>query len=341
VSGLNKKLFASLIIVVLLVLSASAFVVFYKGTAEGNRPASQHIEIPRGSSFTQITDTLVRHGLVSQPLFFRLYGRFLAKDKKIKAGYFNIPGGLSISELMNNLLKAKQSAIRITLIEGWSDAQVIAKIANKLRLRETIFDSLSADKDFLKSLGLDLTGITGYLLPDTYSFTYDMTEKEILAHLVRQTMAIFETDSIQQAMTALKFDRRQILTLASLIEGEALADSERVLISSVFHNRLRIGMRLQSCSTIQYILPGSARRLLLKDLEIPSEYNTYLHVGLPPGPINNPGRKSILASLFPKKSNFLYFVARGDGSHRFSASASEHNQAKADFDEIRRKYYRH
>jgi UPF0755 protein len=128
----------------------------------------------------------------------------------------------------------------------------------------------------------------------------------------------------------------EVLTLASIIEGEAIYDRERSIISGVYHNRLQMGMRLQADPTIQYIIEGSPRRLLNKDLQIKSPYNTYLNDGLPPGPINNPGIESIRAALNPAETNYLYFVAKGDGYHTFSKTKAEHNKAKRQFQKVRR-----
>ncbi len=127
-----------------------------------------------------------------------------------------------------------------------------------------------------------------------------------------------------------------ILTLASIVEGEAILDKERPVIASVYYNRLSRGIRLQADPTIQFIIKGPPRRLLLKDLEIDSPYNTYKYKGLPPGPINNPGKLSILAAVFPAQTKYLFFVARGDGSHIFSRTAKEHARAKRKFDKVRR-----
>ena len=138
-------------------------------------------------------------------------------------------------------------------------------------------------------------------------------------------------------MAEINLSENEVLTLASIIEGEAIFDSERPRISGVYHNRLKKRMRLQADPTIQYIIEDSPRRLLNKDLKIESPYNTYLNYGLPPGPINNPGIESIKAALYPEDVDFLFFVARGDGYHTFTRTEKEHNEAKKEFQKIRRK----
>ena len=132
----------------------------------------------------------------------------------------------------------------------------------------------------------------------------------------------------------------EVITLASIIEGEAIYDSERSIISAVYHNRLKKGMKLQADPTIQYIIDDGPRRLLKDDLKIKSNYNTYLYKGLPPGPINNPGRESIIAALYPSVNEYLYFVAKGDGYHTFTKNEKDHNEAKRKFQEVRRRVNR-
>ena len=177
-------------------------------------------------------------------------------------------------------------------------------------------------------------------MPDTYAFHHGMTESEILSILINRTLSIFERDSVKRALDELNFSMDQILTIASIVEGEAIFDDERATIAAVYLNRLNKGMRLQADPTIQFIIDGPPRRLLYEDLEINSPYNTYKYYGLPPGPINNPGIKSILATIFADKVNYLYFVARGDGRHTFSSTFKEHNKAKLAFDKIRREVRR-
>jgi UPF0755 protein len=144
------------------------------------------------------------------------------------------------------------------------------------------------------------------------------------------------TTDLRKRMAELGMAEKEVLTLASIIEGEAIYNRERPIISGVYHDRLNMGMRLQADPTIQFIVEGAPRRLLNKDLKIKSPYNTYMNEGLPPGPINNPGIESIRAALYPAETDFLYFVAKGDGYHTFSTTEKQHNKAKRNFQKIRR-----
>ena len=294
------------------------------------------IFIPKGASLGQITDTLAAKGLVSDKEFFIMWARLSGTEKKLQAGNFYVPKDLNSVQLATFLSQAKPAEIYVTLIEGWDNEQIINQLAQTYDLNVYILDSLCSDSAFCNSFGIQKNNLTGYLLPDTYAFHRGQTEKEILSILVNRTLDIFKRDNVRSKMDELNFSRDQILTLASIVEGEAIYDDERATIAAVYINRLNKGMRLQADPTIQFIIDGPPRRLLYKDLEIDSRYNTYKYYGLPPGPINNPGIKSILATIFAEDVNYLYFVARGDGRHTFSSTLKEHNKAKLAFDKIRR-----
>ena len=160
-----------------------------------------------------------------------------------------------------------------------------------------------------------------------------------MSHLIRQHK-LFWNKTYEIRARQINLSKHDIVTLASIIEGEAIYNSERPKISAVYHNRLNINMKLQADPTIQYIINEPPRRLLNKDLRIQSPYNTYLNKGLPPGPINSPGKHSLLAALFPEENDFLFFVAKGDGYHTFSTNKRDHDRAKRKFQKIRQKIKR-
>lgn len=292
--------------------------------------------IPRGSSLAEIARILKKNELLKNEEFFVLLGKISGYQHKLKAGMFKVPQNLHPWHLLQYLTHPVSADIKITLPEGISAAEIAGILQQRLGIDSTQFMNLVRDSAFCHSLGVEVADLEGYLLPETYYLPYGMSEEKIIRLLVKNTLEIFEPDSVRQQMERLGMTRHQILTLASIIEGEVVVDSERVLVSSVYHNRLKRGWRLQADPTIQYIIPGPPRRLLLKDLEIDSPYNTYRYRGLPPGPINNPGKKSILAAIFPAKTRYMYFVATGDGGHHFSRTAAEHSRWKARFDKIRR-----
>ena len=265
-----------------------------------------------------------------------MWARLSGAEKKLQAGHFYIPENLNCVKLATYLSQAKPAEVKVTLIEGWDNHQINMQLTESLGLDFHILDSLCTDSVFCNSFNILIPNLIGYLLPNTYAFHRGMDEKEVLSILVNRTLDIFKRDDVRRALAELNFNIHQILTLSSIVEGEAIFDDERSTIAAVYLNRLNKGMRLQADPTIQFIIDGPPRRLLYKDLELDSPYNTYKYYGIPPGPINNPGIKSILATIFADEANYLYFVARGDGHHTFSSTLREHNKAKLAFDKIRR-----
>mgnify|MGYP005836153695 FL=1 len=331
---LNSKYIILILSTVLLTFSIYCREYIQSGkSAEGD---SIEIFIPKGASLDQIADSLKTRGLIKKKYPFKIYAFLKGYDTRLRAGFFEVPTNLSTFELVSYLANAKTKTFSVTLIEGWSNAQVGGHLARSLEIDSLKFVSLCQDSVFIKSLNLDVPNLLGYLLPNTYAFHRDMSEEEIIRYLVNQTLSIFEADSVRNALENLNLNMHQILTLASIVEGECIFDDERPVVASVYFNRLARRMRLQADPTIQFILGEKPRRLLLKDLQIDSPYNTYKYNGIPPGPINNPGIKSIMATLFAENTNYLYFVARGDGRHTFSKTLQEHNIAKSSFDKIRR-----
>ncbi len=215
---------------------------------------------------------------------------------------------------------------RVTIPEGLTVSEVAdlldkAGIANKER-----FLMESEDPELLSSLQLDGKGLEGYLFPDTYYFTPFATEKDVIIAMVEEFRKAFNPEMVAQSK-AIGLDLHQVVTLASLIEKETGFNEERALVSAVFHNRLKLGIPLQSDPTVIYGLKNFSGTLTRKDLESPSPYNTYRIQGLPPGPICNPGVSSLTAALNPAQVPYLYFVSKNDGSHLFSVNLQDHNRA--------------
>lgn len=297
--------------------------------------------IPAGATFRQIADSLEAHRLLHHKRLFIWLGKLTGKERNARAGMFDIPRGISTWELLNYLEKAPNAQIKVTIPEGILARRMAGIFQRKLGIDSTRFMSLVYDSAFARELtGETIENLEGYLFPETYFFEWKMPPEQIIRHMVSRTLELFQSPAARRRLRELGWTPHQVLTLASIIEGEAMVDSERVIISSLYHNRLRLGWPLQADPTIQFIVPGPPRRLLKKDLEIDSPYNTYKYPGLPPGPINNPGKKSILAALYPANTPYLYMVAVGDGSHKFSRTLKEHNYWHARFNEIRRRVKR-
>ncbi|MBL7094271.1 endolytic transglycosylase MltG [candidate division KSB1 bacterium] len=297
------------------------------------------VKIKPGFSLRIIADTLESKGLIKNKEDFILANKLFRNVNRLKAGRYNIKKGLSVYDVMNIIVEGKTSNIKVVIQEGLISTQIASILAKKVEIDSTKFIKLLSDTSIINQFKLRSNSLEGYLFPNTYFFHWGITEKEIIKILLKEFNRNF-SDSLKAIATDKGWKVGQILTLASIIEGEALIDSERAVISSVYHNRLQKGMLLQADPTIQYIIPDGPRRLLNKDLAIDSPYNTYIYPGLPPGPVNNPGKISIVAAISPVKTDYLYFVAKGDGSHIFSKTLSQHLRAKKDFDAYRRKIKR-
>ena len=294
-------------------------------------------QIPSGSSLHKVSKILKKNRIIKNETFFILAVKLMGYEKKLQAGKFNIQKKTNNFQLIKKLVYGNESLVSVTVLEGWSLTQISQEIEKKIGIKHMDFLEVSRHPQLLKKLGIVATSIEGYLFPDTYFFSEGVRPESIIETMVFQFKKNFSTD-FKNRMREIGFNEIEVITLASIIEGEAIFDIERSKVSSVYHNRLKKGMKLQADPTIQYIIEGPPRRLLNKDLKIESPYNTYLNYGLPPGPINNPGLQSIKAALYPSETDLLYFVAKGDGYHTFSKTEKEHRIAKAKFQKVRKKH---
>ena len=303
---------------------------------QGNIDELAEIHISKGSTLIDVSVELYDKKVINNKSSFILAVRMLGYEKDIPAGKFNIVNTSTNYSLINNLINSVNVSKKVTILEGWSINEIAEKLHTSIKIDKKSFIKASQNENLLKKWDVNSNSFEGYLFPDTYQFTEDETAIEVVNKMVSEYKKNI-TKKMRDRMSKMDLTENEVLTLASIIEGEAIYDSERPRISGVYHNRLNKGMRLQADPTIQYIINDSPRRLLNKDLKIKSPYNTYLNHGLPPGPINNPGIESIKAALYPEEIDFLYFVAKGDGYHTFSKTEKEHNRAKRAFQKVRRK----
>jgi UPF0755 protein len=289
-----------------------------------DKPAPFTFEIKDGESFSSVTERLFEQSIIPSKFNFKVAGFIYGAQTKVKAARFKIQNDLSYLDLLDLFVNGPADYLRAVRI---NDGQTIkwlgAKVRRDVKIDSAAFVNLATDKEFIKSLGLNASTIEGYLFSKTYKM-YENTSPEEALQIFYKGFTDFFVDSLKQRAKKIGLTVHQVLTLASIIKGETDLVDEMPTISGVYHNRLRIGMRLQADPTIQYLLPDGWRRLTYKDLEIESRYNTYRYAGLPPGPINNPGANAIMAALYPEKNNYLYFVANGNGGHKFAKSYSDH-----------------
>lgn len=297
---------------------------------------SVEINIPKGVTLSEISNILKEERILSNKRTFTMAVKSMGHEKNIPAGRYILHNAQYNKEIINQLVYGIPSLKKITVLEGWTVDDIANELYKTLKINKNNFLKLCHDIRMVQLFNLQGNSFEGYLFPDTYTFAEGVDSKLVITRMVNEFNNNFSTSMKYQAQE-LGMSILEIITLASIIEGEAIYDSERSIISAVYHNRLKKGMRLQADPTIQYIIDDGPRRLLNKDLKIESSYNTYLNSGLPPGPINNPGKESIIAALYPSENEYLYFVARGDGYHTFTDNEKDHNKAKRKFQEVRRK----
>ena len=326
------------ILVGILVLSVSLLITFVLSAIywpQNNKHSYSKIKIETGSSLNTISQILYSEGIISNKNMFKIAVKILGKEKKIPVGKFSLVNASSNYEIIDQLVNGVPEIIKVRILEGWDLKRIAKYLEQKMEFDSTNFITLANNKEILNKYNINAESAEGYLYPDTYFFFNGDNPKHVLQHLISKHQTLW-TPALKRRAELMNMTKHEVVTLASIIEGEAIYDSERAKISGVYHNRLKKGMKLQADPTIQYIIPDSPRRLLHRDLKIESPYNTYLNYGLPPGPINSPGESSIVAALYPEKNDFIFFVATGGGYHTFTTNERDHNKARKKLQRMRR-----
>lgn len=281
-------------------------------------------EIRNNEPLSKIAANLENQKIIPSSFNFKIAAFIYGAEKKIKAARYKIPNGLSYIELLDLFTKGDADYLRkVVILPGHTIQWIASRLKWSVFVDSSNFVNKTKDEIFTNFVDENTKSLEGYLLPGKYYFYENSSPVEIIEAML-DSFKTFWSDSLEQRSKELGFSKHEILTLASIVDGETNMISEMPIIAGVYLNRLRIGMKLQADPTVQYLLNGNWRRLLNDDLKINSPYNTYLNNGLPPGPINNPGKKAILACLFPDKHNYLYFVADTNGGHTFSKTFNEH-----------------
>jgi UPF0755 protein len=290
------------------------------------RGAPIRVIVPRGASFASAADSLHRTGLVTSPFLFRVYGRLRRADRDIKPGTYLIKRGTPWGDVVAVLHGGHGLVNSITIPEGFTLAQISSLLAATLSVPADSVSLAVRDTAFLHRLNVPTPTLEGYLFPDTYAFPDGTPARDAVGEMVKRFEREWKPEW-NSRLKVLSLTRHEVVTLASIVEGEAKVAAERPVIAAVYLNRLREKMLLQADPTVQYARGTRTPRLLHKDLEIDSPYNTYRYPGLPPGPIASPGGASLRAALFPANVPFLYFVAAPDGHHEFRRTFTEHETA--------------
>lgn len=318
----SLKILAALVV---LAIVAGAAWFAYSIWGDSSRPDSvKHVIVARGSTFHRISTQLADAGIVGNPAAFRIYAKFRHADTAAHAGEFAFQPHQTAAQVLQQLESGgAQVAKWITIPEGFTAKQIAQRLQD-----EGIGDARAYEQAFLHDTivvdGARTKNLEGYLFPSTYLIPNDASPKTVEDILTAQFRKELPRDAVRKAKER-GLTVPQVVTLASLIEREAKADDERALMAGVYYNRLKLGMPLEVDATIEYALPEHHDVITYGDLKIDSPYNTYLHQGLPPTPIANPGEPSLQAAFNPTPSPYLYYVYKGNGHHAFARTLAEQN----------------
>jgi peptidoglycan lytic transglycosylase G len=287
----------------------------------------QIVSIKQGEPVRTIARELARRGIVRSSFLLLAYAELTGKATRVQPGDYAFKGGERTPDVLRHLVDGDSMVVVITIPEGMTVHQIAERLENAGLSCDNQFEQAARRGSLVQALGLGPLGAEGYLSPATYRFSPFAGSGKILATMLARFYEIL-TPAVEQRMFESGIDTRELVTLASIVEKEAKVAGERPLIAGVFYNRLRLGMPLQSDPTAQYSFDEDALPAAVA-VHTPSPFNTYTIIGLPPGPIANPGLSSIEAVLYPAATDYLYFVARHDGTHVFSRSFKEHEHAIA------------
>lgn len=284
------------------------------------------ITIPKGASLSEVAGILQEEGVISSKLLFKLVAFIRGEQRHVKAGDYQLRTGSDPGEVLELLISGKTLVFTITVPEGYNISQIADLFEQKGIGSKKDFLTIATDPSFLKELEIDASSLEGFLFPDTYFLrpSEKSNAKVVVNKMVTRFKAVYDKH-VRETAEKYGWTPQQVVTLASLVEKEA-KPNEHALVSAVFHNRLRHNMKLQCDPTVIYGIKPMGAKITRADLDRKHPYNTYQITGLPPGPIANPGKESLIAAVQPAAVDYLYFVAKNDGSHQFSSNLAEHNK---------------
>jgi UPF0755 protein len=315
-------------ILTVFVLGSAYFVYFVLPVPQGAKKII--LEIPKHSGLKDIAYELKGAGVIKSDILFIFFVIVKGDKSKLKAGEYEFEPGESIHRIIEKLLKGDVVVRKITIPEGFTLGEIAGLLEKSGVMSKEAFIEKADSSELAKEiLGDSMPSLEGYLFPDSYSYTKGITPEELIRKMVTRFKEVYEP--LRMKVGELGLTEHEIVTLASIIEKETGDASERPLVSAVFHNRLRLGMRLESDPTVIYGMENFGGNLTKKDLRTKTKYNTYVIFGLPPGPIANPGRDSLEAALNPAQVGYLYFVSKGNGTHEFSSNYRDHQKAVAEY----------
>lgn len=315
------------VLIMLLLLSITGYSTLFAVREGGGRDAV--FSVPEGVSLRWIAGSLRDQGFIRSSTLFIAFGKFVLSEKEIMAGEYIFGPEANFFAILSAFKEGKVHYHKITIPAGYNIHQIGRLLEADGLVDAATFKELTEDRDLIRLLEMDLPSLEGFLYPDTYYFLKDGNPRRIVRKMVIRFKEAVGPD-LEKLASVPGLTVKNIITIASLIEKEAIVEEDRPLISAVFYNRLKKNMPLQSDPTVIYALGNGFDGDLKKGhLVFDSSYNTYVKRGLPPGPIANPGIESIRAALYPADAEYLYFVSKNDGTHYFSKNLKEHNKAVA------------
>lgn len=326
----DRRILAASALALLLLLVLPARYLFFLALPAGDGKTVRIVDFAKGESVARIAADLERDGIVSSARLFVIHTRLKGVSGKLQAGEYQFSNGMRPGEILRMMLNGEVAVRRFAVPEGYSIHQLAELLESQKLFSKEGFLKAATDPALLTELGIEGKSVEGYLFPSTYDVTRTMDEAALIRAMTAQFHKVCD-GQLADAARRIGMTPFQVVTLASLIEKEAVVATDRPLISSVFHNRLAKGMRLQSDPTAVYGVRAFAGTVTKQDIERQTPYNTYLIAGLPPGPIGNPSKGAIEAALNPVRTRYLYFVSKKDGTHHFSTSLDEHNAAVATY----------
>jgi len=325
-----KKIFVIILAAIFVcIVAAAGFylnLLKYAKLPAGESADEKVVAVKPGEGFKSISQRLFSAGIIQSPFKFSFLARIKGYDKKVKAGEYLFSASLTPAKILEMMVGGKVILYKVTVPEGYTMRQIAAVVAEAGLTRAQDFLAAAGNSARLKTEGVEADTFEGYLFPDTYYFPKGIDPEKIVDTMVRRFHSVFLPDWKKRA-DELGLSVHEIVTLASIIEKETGLPAERPVISSVFHNRLKKRMRLESDPTVIYGIDGFNGNITRKDLKADRPHNTYRIRGLPPGPIANPGARSLEAALYPADTDYLYFVSKNDNTHQFSTNVVDHNRA--------------
>jgi UPF0755 protein len=326
-----KKIIITLIIAFIILTAAGLGALLYVNKHLDEQAfvsGEKIISIPQNTTLSGAVSIMNEEKLLEPAWLYELTLKAYARlsDKTLYAGTYRVDSTMTNRDIINSILSGSNKfTLRVTFPEGISYKEIAAIAKEKLDIDEIEFLKLAKNDSLLKELGIEADNIEGYLLPETYEFYMNVSAESVIRKLKKHQDKVWE--AVKDKAKKIGYSRHEVLTMASIVEAETPVDSEKERVSGVYYNRLQKNMLLQADPTVQFA-NGNKKRLLYRDLKIRNPYNTYVYAGLPPGPINCPGRRAIEAACNPEQHSYYYFVAIGDGSgkHNFSTNMSGHSR---------------